>query len=61
MDFETKTFQEYRNAVSWARTYAREHCYPHQYWRVEALGGGKLAVAVRSRNSGALSHYATEE
>lgn len=62
MTIETKTFQEYRNAVAWARTHAREHCYPHQFWRVEQVDRAPaFAVAVRSRSTGALHHYASED
>lgn len=63
MTTETKTFQEYRNAMAWARTHAREHCHPHHFWRVEQLDNTRDAfvVAIRSRNSGALHHYASED
>ena len=52
-----RTFAAFTDALTWARTYARECCHPFHMWRVEPLGG-KFAIAVRSRNTGALAGYA---
>jgi len=57
------TFADFFRASSWARTNARDHCHAHQFWRVERLDNARdaaYAVAVRSRNTGALHHYAKE-
>lgn len=58
---ETKLFQERRNALAWARMHAREHCFPFHFWKVEQIDHDKFAVAVRSRNSGALCFYVPED
>lgn len=58
---ETKTFQEMRIAASWARTHAREHCYPHQFWRVEEKAPAEFVIAVRSKVSGELHHFVPKE
>jgi hypothetical protein len=58
-----KMFKDSERALEWARTYGRDHCYPHHFWRVERADNAAdtFVIAVRSRNSGALHHYATEE
>lgn len=56
-----KTFLDFFDADKWARTNARDHCLAHHFWRIERLDNAReFAVAVRSRNTGALHHYASE-
>jgi hypothetical protein len=60
MNADAKRFQEFRNAQSWALTHARDHCHPHHFWRIEQVDD-QFVVAIRSRNTSALHHYATAE
>lgn len=56
-------FSDRAVAQKWALTNGRDHCHAHQFWRVERLDNARdaeYAVAVRSRNDGALHHYAKE-
>lgn len=50
-------FVTFGDALSWARKYAKEHCYPFQTWRVVRHGKG-YAVAVYSRNTGSFDGFA---
>lgn len=56
-----KAFGNYYAALKWAKTHAHEECYAHHFWRVEKIenAGEAYAIAVRSRNSGELHHYAS--
>lgn len=56
-----RTWSAFRDADKWARTNAREEMHPFHFWRVERLSNARdaeFAVAIRSRNDGALHHYA---
>ena len=57
-----KRYSEYQAAMKWAKTNARDDCYPHQFWRVEPIDNAldaHYAVAIRSRKTSEFHHYAS--
>lgn len=55
-------FADYDRAQDWALTNGRDHAHAHQFWRVEKDEDlAAFVVAVRSRNSQELHHYATAD
>lgn len=52
-----KTFGTFDAALTWGRTYGREHTFPFQIWRV-VRKGRDYAIGIFSRNTGKLEGFA---
>lgn len=58
MNLSAKTFLAFDDALSWAKTYAREHTHAFQAWRIErAPWSREYAIAIYSRNTGSHQGY----
>lgn len=53
-----RTFTTFVAALAWAKTYARESCHFFHAWRVVKIANGGFAVAIVSKNTGAVNGYA---